>query len=132
MWHALIIHDNMTICHAIRDYLGDFGFTSFDEVWTEAQATEAARKHLPDLVVVGDSLEGSSPISVAKRIFEHQRVPILMVSGDPLSAEKNIKEASSFSGPFLLNQLEEAIGIAMGGMFDDCAEDGSAKPQILS
>lgn len=114
MCHALIIHDNRIISHAIQAYLEELGFTSFDETWTEAQAVAAARRTPPDLVVIGDSLEAGSPLIAAKRIFAKVDVPILMVTGDPVQARRCLDQVAAFEGPFLLNAFDEAIRIARG------------------
>lgn len=112
MSHALIIDDNMIIGHAIQSYLKPLGFTSFDQTWTEDQAVAAADRHAPDLVVIGDEIEVGSALSAAQRIAGKLAVPVLMVTGDPDRARKRLKQACAFEGPFLLNQIEDAVALA--------------------
>jgi CheY-like chemotaxis protein len=112
MSHALIIDDNMLISHAIRSYLEPLGFTSFDSTWTEEQAVAAAHEHTPDLIVVGDELAVGSSLAAAQRISKWLSVPVVMLTGDPVRAQKRLKHACSFEGPFMLNQIEEAVALA--------------------
>lgn len=112
MNHALIIDDNLIVSRAIQSCLENLGFASFDHTWTEAQALDAARRRTPDLIVVGDELEFGSALDAARRISEWLSVPVLMVTGDPGRARQHLAQVEAFSGPFLLNQIEEAVEIA--------------------
>ena len=113
MTHALIIEDNMIVARAICERLEPLGFTSFDRTWTERQALAAVSRHRPDLVVVGDDLEGRSPIDTAREIAKLTGAPVLMVTGDPFIAQRRLAEADSFEGPFLLNRIEDAVDLAL-------------------
>lgn len=112
MCHALIIDDNMIVSRAIQSYLEKLGFSSFDQTWTEEQAVAAAIRHHPDLIVIGDDAERGCAISAARRIVGEVSIPVLMVSGDPARARRRLKQLDSFEGPFLLNQIEEAVELA--------------------
>lgn len=112
MTHALIIDDNMIVSRAIQSCLETLGFNSFDHTWTEEQALAAADRRPPDLVVIGDEVEAGSALSAAKRISCDLAVPVLMVTGDPVRARKRLEKTASFEGPFLLNQIEEAVQLA--------------------
>lgn len=112
MTHALIIDDNMIVSRAIQSCLKALGFNSFDHTWTEDQALAAADRRPPDLVVIGDEVEAGSALSAAKRISFNLAVPVLMVTGDPVRARKRLEKTVSFEGPFLLNQIEEAVQLA--------------------
>ena len=112
MTHALIIDDNMIVSRAIQSCLETLGFNSFDHTWTEEQALAAAGRRPPDLVVIGDEVEAGSGLSAAKRISCNFAVPVLMVTGDPVRARKRLEKAVAFEGPFLLNQIEEAVQLA--------------------
>ena len=112
MNHALIIGDNMIISRAIQSRLECLGFTSFDHTWTEAQAVAAARHCAPNLVIIGDEVESGSALGAARRISRELAVPVLMVTGDPVRAERHLASVEAFEGPFLLNQIEEAVNVA--------------------
>ena len=112
MSHALIIDDNMIISRAIQSCLETLGFVSFDHTWTENQAVAAAAQHPPDLIVIGDEVETGSALGAAKQISSMLNVPVLMVTGDPYRARERLERTCAFEGPFLLNQIEEAVQLA--------------------
>ena len=112
MNHALIIDDNMIVSRAIQSRLEGLGFTSFDHTWTEKQAVAAASRRAPNLVVIGDEVESGSALGAARRISRELAVPVLMVTGDPVRAERRLAKVEAFEGPFLLNQIEEAVDAA--------------------
>ena len=112
MSHALIIDDNMIISRAIQSCLETLGFLSFDHTWTEEQAISAASQRIPDLVVIGDEVETGSALGAAKQISAMLSVPVLMVTGDPFRARERLAKTCAFEGPFLLNQIEEAVQLA--------------------
>lgn len=115
MSHALIIDDNMVVSNAIQKYLEALGFASFDKTWTEEQALAAAERRSPDLIVIGDDIEAGSALRAVERIVERLAVPVLMVTGDPYRARRRFERSCSFEGPFLLNQIEEAVKLAQAG-----------------
>lgn len=112
MNHALIIDDNMIVSRAIQNRLEGFGFTSFDHTWTEEQAVAAASRRAPSLVIIGDEVEAGSALGAARRISSELAVPVLMVTGDPVRAQRRLAKVDAFEGAFLLNQIEEAVTIA--------------------
>lgn len=112
MSHALIIDDNMIICRAIQTRLEALGFSSFDHAWTERQAIAAAGAHLPDLVVVGDEIAEGRSLNAAKRIAQQFAVPVLLVTGDVERARQMAGKECQFEGPFLINQIEDAVALA--------------------
>jgi DNA-binding response OmpR family regulator len=113
MPHALIIDENIAISRAIQHYLATLGFDSFDHTWTELQALAAARAHRPDIIVIGDDIETGCVMRAAQMINSDGTIPVLMVSGDPARASQRLARASSYDGPFRINQLEEAVALAM-------------------
>lgn len=113
MPHALIIDENIAISRAIQHYLSALGFTSFDHTWTEHQALAAARQRPPDIIVIGDDIEVGCAMRAAQVISADGTIPVLMVSGDPSSASRRLARTSSYDGPFRINQIEEAVGLAM-------------------
>ena len=110
--HALIIDDNMIVSRAIQNCLQARGFTSFDHTWTENQAVAAAARCPPDLIVIGDEVETGSSLGAARQIAGMFNVPGLMVTGDTFRAQRHLEGTSAFKGPFLLNQLDEAVHLA--------------------
>ncbi len=115
MNHALIIDDNLIVSRAIQDCLEGLGFTSFDHTWTEEQAVAAANRRAPNLVIIGDEVEAGSALGAARRISSEMAVPVLMVTGDPVRAERRLAQVDAFEGPFHLNQIEEAVTTARAG-----------------
>ncbi|MCR9180319.1 response regulator [Erythrobacter sanguineus] len=115
MPHALIIDDNIAISRAIQHYLGELGFGTFDHTLTEHQALAAARHRRPDIIVIGDRIAAGCAIRAARAICEDGDIPVLMVSGDPALASRRIAHASSHDGPFRLNQIDEAVALALHG-----------------
>ena len=113
MKHALIIDDNMIISRGIQSQLEGLGFTSFDHTWTEEQAVTAARRCTPNLVIVGDEVASGSVLGAVRRISSEMAVPFLLVSGDPVRAERHLAKVAAFEGPFLLSQIEESVNIAV-------------------
>lgn len=113
MSHALIIDENIAISRAIQHYLGPLGFDTFDLTWTEQQALEAARQHRPDIIVIGDDIETGSAINAAREIAAGTSIPVLMVSGDAETISRRLSQASSYEGPFYLNQIEQAVEAAL-------------------
>lgn len=113
MPHALIIDQNIAIRRAIQNYLGVLGFGSFDHTWTERQALAAARERQPDIIVIGDDIEIGCALRAARTISRDGTIPVLMVSGDAASAARRLARVSSYDGPFQINRIEEAVGLAM-------------------
>ena len=114
MGHALIIDQHSAISRAIKTYLVPLGFASFDHTWTHQQALDAARRRRPDIIVIGDDIETGSALDAARQISSDASIPVLMVSGDPGRASSRLKQASSYEGPFHLNQIEQAVEAALG------------------
>ena len=59
----------------------------------------------PDLIVIGDEIEGGDALRPAQRIAEWLDVPMLMVTSDAYRARKRIEQSCILEGPFLLNQI---------------------------
>lgn len=109
MSHALIIDDNMVISRAIEARLVPYGFDSFDRTWAERQATEAAAQHAPDLIVVGDSVAGGSPMEVARHIATSCNAPVLMVTSGRVHEDWDLQAGTRITGPFHVTQLDAAL-----------------------
>lgn len=115
MPHALIIDENIAVCRAVQKYLSVLGFGTFDHTWSERQAMAAARRRRPDIIVIGDDIELGCAMRAARRISSDGAIPVLMVSGDPARASRQLAQTSSYDGPFRLNQIEEAVELALNG-----------------
>lgn len=112
MPHVLIIESNMAIGNAIRAALEAAGFSSFEQAWNEDRAIANARVRPPDLLVIGDELDAGSSLEAARRICQNQPVPVLMVTGNPQRIREATELCSGLDGPFLLNQIDEAVALA--------------------
>jgi len=110
MRHALILDDNMIISRAIQESLAPLGFVSFDHVWTEQQAVEAATHCSPDLIVVGDTIVGGSPLSAAQRISSEHDAPILIITADRCRVHRRFPENAAVMGSYYLHDIENALG----------------------
>jgi DNA-binding response OmpR family regulator len=110
--HALIIDDNDSVSDAIEQRLARYGFTSFTQVWTEADAMAEARRHRPDLLLVGDSLMEGSAIEAARRISDRYGTPALLVTGHADRVRRSLPEGVSMGGPFLIPEIADAIACA--------------------
>lgn len=115
MPHALIIDENIAVSRAIQHYLAGLGFGSFDRTWTEQQALEAAARRRPDIIVIGDDIEFGCAVRAARRISHDGTIPVLMVSANPARASQSLAMASSYEGPFRVDQIEEAVDLALEG-----------------
>ncbi|QIQ85698.1 hypothetical protein [Erythrobacter sp.] len=113
MPHALIIDENIAICRAIQHYLAGLGFGSFDHTWTEQQALDAAARRRPDIIVIGDDIEFGCAMRAARRISNDGAIPVLMVSGNPARASERLAAVPSYEGPFRVNEIEEAVDLAL-------------------
>jgi CheY-like chemotaxis protein len=113
MPHALIIDENIAIYRAIKHYLSGLGFDSFDHTWSEQQALAAAQARRPDIIVIGDDIEMGCAMRAARIISADGSIPVLMVSGDPVRASRQLGRAASYEGPFRINQIEEAVALAI-------------------
>jgi DNA-binding response OmpR family regulator len=109
MSHALIIDDNMVVSRAFRNRLTAFGYDSFDLTWTERQALEAAARHRPDLVVMGNHLASGSPLEVAREVASVNDAPILAVTADCSMFERFAPNGATIDGPHLLKELDAAL-----------------------
>lgn len=113
MGHALIIDDNIIVSRSIQRCLEQSGFRSFDHTWTEEQALEAADRRRPDIIIIGDTIEAGSAVDAARQISLNSDIPVIMVSGDPTRAAKCLAKVSSYDGPFVLNDMEKAVQVAL-------------------
>jgi DNA-binding response OmpR family regulator len=110
--HALIIEESIIITKVIEDRLTRNGFRSFAYAWTEEDALEAADRHPPDLVLIGDNIANGSGITAAFKIAERYGSPALLVTGDAQRARLNLPDGASVGGPFLLPEIREALACA--------------------
>ncbi len=116
MSHALIIDDNMVVSRAIQNRLAAFGFDSFDHTWTERQALEAATRHRPDLIVIGDHVADGSPLAVARELSSTSDAPILAVTTDRFMFRRALPEGATVEGPYPLGELDAALASASGSV----------------
>ena len=112
MSHALIIDDNRVVGRAVQDHLSACGFESFDHVWTDRQALNAAERRKPDLIVVGDHIESDSPLELARQLASRTDAAILAITADSYSFGRSLPEDAQIDGPHPLTELQEVIASA--------------------
>ncbi|HEY9090675.1 hypothetical protein [Parasphingorhabdus sp.] len=112
MSHALIIEKNMIIGSELSRRLSNFGFDSFDHVWTEEDAVAVADMRPPDLILVGDNLETGDAVEAARRICEKRDVPVLMVTSDSFRVKQRLSNGAVLDGPFAFSKIPLAIKAA--------------------
>lgn len=112
MPHALVIEDNMVISKMIEVELVRAGFDSFEHSWTEEDAVAAAQRRVPDLVVVGDTLEAGSTMAAAQRIRSMRDVPVLLVTANAEKMRRSLPKTVSFDQRFALKDLARAVAAA--------------------
>lgn len=114
MSHALIIDDNVILSRAIRSRLEAFGFDSFDYTWAEQQALEAAAARSPDLIVVGDTIAGGSPLGVAGHLAASGDVPVLVVTTQSFMLQRRAATGEFVDGPYRLSELDQVLAAFQG------------------
>ena len=112
MSHALIIDDNMAIGRAIQDRLTSLGFDSFDRTWNEAQAIRAAESHLPDLVVVGETIMCDSPMQTARHIGAQFDAPVILVDSGMCKIQGRLPKNANLDSLFSLSDIGAAVAVA--------------------
>ena len=114
--HALVIEDNEMTAMLIEYELRDLGFTSVDTASTEEEAIEAVAIRSPDLVTSDGSLLMGSGLSAVRRIRACLPVPVIFITGDPISAEQSMPGAPVIEKPFTAAQFMRAVEQATAGM----------------
>ena len=72
---------------------------------------EAAARRLPDLVVIGETLDAGCPYSAARRICAARDIPVLVAARR--GAHRPIPPAdASLAGPFMLREIGHAVAEA--------------------
>ena len=111
MKHALIIDADDRVGDRIEDMLAELGFRSFERAWSEEQALAAARRHRPDLVIVGERLEAGCPFGAARRICAAQNIPALLAMQCGAAVPARPGDAT-LRGPFPLGEAARAVAEA--------------------
>ncbi len=79
MERILVIDDDMELCELLQDYLEGEGF-SIDAVHRGDQGVEVAAGQAHDLVVLDVMLPGLNGFDVLRKIREHNRIPVIMLT----------------------------------------------------
>ncbi len=116
MPQALIIEANMVVGCELSRRLIELGFDSLDHVWTEEEAVVMAKRHPPDLVVVGDQIDEGDGVSAARRICAIREVPVLLVTRDSRRIGERLTQGAVLDGPYSFSKLSETLYAAQ----DDC------------
>lgn len=111
MRHALIIDDNLIVGRAIQARLKAFGFDSFDRTWAEHQTLEAAARHPPDLIVVGDAIAEGSPRELAEKLAQANDAPVLAIAAHRLMLQHRVPEGGTVDGPYNLGELDRVLAV---------------------
>ena len=112
MTHALIVEGSMAISRAVEARLVPLGFASFDRVWTGQQAVHAAEDHLPDLVIIGDTISGASPEQLARLICSGQGTPVVLMTAATCALYQPTPDGMAILGPFRLSEIERAVALS--------------------
>jgi len=119
---VLIIEDEPLIVLDLRSILTELGYDVCAVAGTAEEAIEAAKRHVPDLILADIRLPGPvDGIDAVKAIQATRRVPVLFVTGNwrELRA-RGLPDAMAIGKPFLPGVLRQAIATVMGA-----AETGS-------
>lgn len=94
----------------IEEALSELGYTSFDNVDSEAAAIDAASVRCPDLITADDRLAQGSGVAAVQTICADQRIPVVFITGGPL--EINMLGAITLEKPFRMEELGQAVATA--------------------
>ncbi len=89
----LVVDDDAPILLLMRSLLREFGFEPVTAA-TGEQALEAARRESPALVLLDRNMPGMHGDDVIRALraeHRHARLPILILSGEPLSAAEALR-----------------------------------------
>jgi DNA-binding response OmpR family regulator len=109
----LVVDDDIPILTLMRNVLREFGFEA-RVASSGAAALEEARKQTPDLVLLDKNIPGTSiadVIATLRRENGLRRVPILILSGEPLEAAEiaTLGAAGAIMKPFDIADLVDRI-----------------------
>lgn len=91
MRHALIIDAAMMLSRSFEDLLVTLGFTSLEHCWNAEQAAAAARRHFPELVVLGGGTNIARALETVQSVANGRSLMVLNLTNpspkvEPLTA----------------------------------------------
>src|SRR5262245_33544130 len=127
----LVVDDDGPIVLLMSRVLREFGFDSVTAT-SGAEAIDAAHSHSPALVLLDKNMPGMSGADVARALRAEpafQRLPILMLSGEPMSPPEleAMGADAAVMKPFdvndLIEQIKRFIGTEVHGFTGERAGD---------
>jgi CheY-like chemotaxis protein len=113
---VLIIEDEPIIAMDIEALVTELGHTVVDIADTHATATDAARRHRPDIVLADIQLaDGSSGIDAAREILRRTTVPVIFITAYPdrLLTGRRPEPTFLISKPFRAETVQATIAQAL-------------------
>jgi CheY-like chemotaxis protein len=122
MVRILIIEDNALIGMLLSMMLEGLGYEVCAVATTESEAIEAARQHVPDLMIVDDRLSDGSGMGAVDAICRLRLVPHFFVSGDIAGIKHRRPDAIAITKPYRVSDLQGAIDRALHATKIDLGE----------
>jgi DNA-binding response OmpR family regulator len=115
----LVVEDDLMIGPLLAEMLEELGHVVCALEVDAATAVEAARRCLPDLMIVDVGLGEESGIAVVREILKQGFVPHVFVTGDILRGLSLGPDAVLIQKPYRESDLVTAITRAIGGRVRD-------------
>jgi CheY-like chemotaxis protein len=112
--NVLIIEDDPLIALMLADMLSEMGHAVCATAATEVDATSAAHRQKPDLMIADGRLRVGSGIAAVSEILRLAYVPCVFISGAPGDILARYPNAIVIRKPFNEDMLAEAIESALG------------------
>lgn len=109
----IIVEDNGIIAMDLADLLIAMGHDVCAIASGENEAVQAAELHQPDLMIVDDNLAEGDGLSAMQRILKHTGIAHLYITGNAREVADRLPKAVIISKPFVMNELTQAIDIAL-------------------
>ena len=112
---VLIVEDDLIIGPLLAETIEQLGHIVCAVEIDGAAALSAAKRCLPDLMIVDIGLKEASGIAAVEQILKHGFVPHVFVTGDDLRGLPLPPEAILIQKPYRSSDLVSAIARAIGG-----------------
>ncbi len=107
----LLVEDDAGICTALAETLESLGHSVCATAASETEAVAAARRHLPDLMIVDIGLAMGSGVTAVEQILMAGPVPHFFMSG--VLPEHTVKGVPLLKKPFRAADLVLSIEAAL-------------------
>lgn len=111
--NVLVIEDDPLIVLMLDDMLAEMGHAICATAATERDATNAAHRHRPDLLIADGRLRAGSGLAAVKEILLRGHLPCVFISGAPGDILAQFPNAIVIRKPFNENMLAEAMTRAL-------------------